>query len=255
MFTREIVLISDIAKSKYNISKEKPGKYFMRSVVAGFYLIIAIILSFSTAAVLYDTYPQVARIIHAVCFSIGISLIVFLGGELFTGNNLIMAMGAYEKKITWAHAVRVWFLSYIGNFVGTCLLGFLFVKSGASFDIIKEYIRPIVETKLQIPDVQVVIRAILCNFMVCIAILTSIRMKSESGKIIIMFWLIFAFVISGLEHSIANMGIYTMAYFMLGGLPMGLVLKSMILVTIGNIIGGAFLLALPLKLMSIEEHM
>ena len=76
------------------------------------------------------------------------------------------------------------------------------------------------------------------------------RMKSESGKLIVMFCVIMAFVVAGFEHCIANMGTFSIAYLLLGGLPMGLVARSMICVTFGNILGGAVLLALPLKLMS-----
>ena len=84
-------------------------------------------------------------------------------------------------------------------------------------------------------------------------VVASIRMKTESGKIIVMFFVIMAFFVSGLEHCIANIGIFTLAYFLLGGLPMHFVAINMICVTIGNIIGGAILLALPLKLMSTDK--
>ena len=51
-------------------------------------------------------------------FSIAIVLIVFIGGELFTGNNMTMAMGAYAGTCTWKQVLKVWLVSYIGNFVG-----------------------------------------------------------------------------------------------------------------------------------------
>lgn len=253
MFTRDIKVMSEAAVGKYQVAKNKTWKYLARSVMAGFFLVIAIILSFSTAAVLFPKYPDIARVVNAVCFSIGISLIVFLGGELFTGNNLIMALGVYENRITWRNSLRVWIISYIGNFIGVFILGFIFVKSRASYDILTDYLRPIVEAKLSIPTVELFLRGVLCNFIVCIAILISFRMKSESGKILIMFWLIFTFVIAGLEHSIANMGIFSIGYFMFGGLPLGLAVKNLVFVSLGNLIGGAFLLAIPLKIMSIEE--
>ncbi|MFR3946069.1 MAG: formate/nitrite transporter family protein [Ruminococcus sp.] len=49
-------------------------------------------------------------------FAIAVLLIVFIGAELFTGNNLVMAFGAYDKKVSWAQVGKVWLVSYIGNF-------------------------------------------------------------------------------------------------------------------------------------------
>ena len=89
--------------------------------------------------------------------------------------------------------------------------------------------------------------------MVCLAVWTATRMKSESGKLIVMFCVIMTFVVSGFEHCVANMGTFSIGYMLLGGLDLNLILKSMIFVTAGNIIGGSILLGMPLKLMSTEK--
>lgn len=78
-------------------------------------------------------------------------------------------------------------------------------------------------------------------------------MKSESGKLVVMFCVIMAFVAAGFEHCVANMGTFSVAYLLLGGINLAAVAKSMIFVTLGNIVGGAILLALPLKLMSSDK--
>ena len=98
-----------------------------------------------------------------------------------------------------------------------------------------------------------VLRGILCNFLVCLAVWVGAKMKSESGKLIIIFCLIMTFVESGFEHSIANMSTYTIGYLLLGGLELKMVFTSMLFVTLGNMLGGAVLLALPLYLMSWEK--
>ena len=58
------------------------------------------------------------EISRGTVFSIAVLLISLVGGELFTGNNLVMAFGAYDKKVSWGEAGKVWLISYIGNFVG-----------------------------------------------------------------------------------------------------------------------------------------
>lgn len=163
-----------------------------------------------------------------------------------------MAMGIYNKDCTLAMALKVWFMSYLGSFIGSILLAFLFVKSGAYIDLISDYVKSIVDIKLTLPAIELFLRGVLCNFMVCIAFLSTIKMKSETGKLIIMFWCIFAFVIAGFEHSIANMGIFSITYFSSGSIGLPLVFRNLFWVTLGNMVGGGVLLALPLKFMSMD---
>lgn len=253
MFASDIDVMSDSAVKKYELSKKDPKKYLMRSIVAGFFLVVAIILSNVASALFYSTNPAVGKLLNALLFPTAIILIVFVGGELFTGNNMTMAFGVYDKKCTWRMALRVWIMSYIGNLIGSVILAYIFVKGGASAGIMTEYMKSVIAAKLEIPAMQMVLRGVLCNFMVCIAVLVGVRMKTEIGKLVIMFLVIMSFVMAGFEHSIANMGTFSIGYFLLGGLPMNLVLKSMFFVTIGNILGGAVLLAWPIKTMSISE--
>lgn len=98
-----------------------------------------------------------------------------------------------------------------------------------------------------------VFRAVLCNFFVCLAVLCGIKLKSESGKFLMIVICISGFVVSGFEHCIANMGIFTVAFCMVPGLSVGAMLKSMVIVTLGNIVGGAVLLAWPLRKMSADK--
>lgn len=253
MLTSDVEEMSNSAVAKADLAKNNFGKYFIRAVIAGFYIVVATILSNVSAAVLFPTYPQFGKLLGAFLFSIAIILIVFIGGELFTGNNMTMAMGVYNKSCKCKDMVRVWIYSYIGNFAGAFIIGIIFIGSGASKGILTDYYNSFVMAKLTAEPVQLLLRGILCNFMVCLAVLAGTRMKSESGKLIVMFLVIMTFVVSGMEHCIANMGIFTLAYFLMGGLPLHLVAINMICVTIGNIIGGSILLALPLKLMSTDQ--
>ncbi|BBF43181.1 formate efflux transporter [Lachnospiraceae bacterium KM106-2] len=249
----DLDVIAGSAVQKADLLEHKPFTYFMRALMAGFYLVVAIILSNICAAVLLKNYPEFSKLTGSFLFPIAIVLIVFLGAELFTGNNMTMAVGCYQRKVTVKQLALVWIVSYIGNFIGSFLLSYLFVKSGSSSAILIDYYNQIIEPKLALTPLQMVLRGVLCNFLVCIAVLVGSKMKTESGKLIVMFPVIMAFVVAGFEHSIANMGTYSIAYLLLGKLPMALVFKSMFFVTIGNMIGGAVLLALPLKLMSIDD--
>lgn len=255
MYIADIDTAAGAAANKAEVLNKHFGKYFLRSVMAGFYIVVATLLSNVSAAVLYqvEAYRPFAKLTGALLFSIAIILIVFIGGELFTGNNMTMALGVYHKRVKIADMLKVWVVSYIGNFVGAFVLSAIFVGSGASKGIMIDYYNSFIPAKISVPAMELFLRGILCNFMVCLAVWTGTRMKSESGKLIVMFCVIMTFVVSGFEHCIANMGTFSIAYMLLGGLDMGLVMKSMLFVTLGNIVGGAVLLALPLKLMSYDK--
>ncbi len=250
MYDKELDIFADAAVSKYEKAKNSPIQYLMSAVIAGFFIVVAIILSNVTAAVFYEKSPEVAKFFGAFLFPIAIVLIVFVGGDLFTGNNMTMAMGVYNKKVTWGNALRVWILSYIGNFIGAFVLGGLLVMSGSARGILTTYYEAIIPGKLELDPLTFFIRGVFCNYLVCLAVFVGKKMESEIGKLVVMFCIITAFVISGFEHCIANMGTFTIAGFLLGGLPVKQVIMSFVFVTLGNIVGGAFLLAWPLKFVS-----
>ncbi len=75
---------------------------------------------------------------------------------------------------------------------------------------------------------QMFMRAILCNFFVCLGVLCGIKLKSETGKFLMIVMCISAFVFSGFEHCIANMGIFVVSLGLVDGLSVGLMLKSML---------------------------
>lgn len=250
MYDKELDAFASAAVSKYDKTKNSPLQYFMGAVIAGFFIVVATVLSNVTAAVFYEKSPEVAKLLGSFLFSIAIVLIVFIGGELFTGNNMTMAMGVYNKKVTWGNAIKVWVYSYIGNFIGAFLLGGMVVMSGCVKGILTNYYEAIIPGKLELDPLTFFIRGILCNYLVCLAVFVGKKMETEIGKLVVMFCVITAFVITGFEHCIANMGTFTIAGFLLGGLPVKELVMSFVFVTLGNIVGGAFLLAWPFKFVS-----
>lgn len=254
MYSSDIDIITKMAEKKVRNSNEQTGKYIGRAVVTGFFIMVAIILSYTTGAILYPKYPEVSKVIIAATFCFAIALIVFFSGELFTGNNFVMIVAMLKGKAKLSSALKIWLYTFVGNSIGLIIFAFLFVKSGASLSTIQHYIESVAYAKLEIPAYQMFLRGILCNFIVCLAYLSGIKMKSESGKLIMMFFSVFAFIIGGFEHSIANVGVFSIAYFALGGLPMALVLKNLFFVVIGNIIGGGLLLGCSLVYISTDEE-
>ena len=130
----------------------------------------------------------------------------------------------------------------------------MFAESGCNFESIKSYIEPIVYGKINLSVSQMIFRGILCNFSVCLAVYSGIRLKSETGKIILMFLCVFTFVLAGFEHSIANLAAFAIAFFSFGGLPMVPVLNNILWVVVGNILGGGLILGGLLVISSIKDN-
>lgn len=254
MFHSEIAKLSDSAVAKYERASERTGQYMMSAVFAGFFIFVATVLSHVTSSLLMDVNWALAKVVGACVFPIAIILIVFIGGELFTGNNMAMAFGMYTGKTTIGQALKVWLYSYAGNLAGIVLLCVLFYFSGAQQDALTEYYSAVVPGKLELSAVQMLLRAVLCNFLVCLAVFTGVRMKSECGKIAIMIFVITTFVIAGFEHSIANMSTYTLAWLYLGNLSVWEIIRSMLIVTAGNMIGGCLLFSWPVFYMTRDSR-
>jgi len=186
-------------------------------------------------------------------FSVGLMLVLIPGSELFTGN-ILMTIGFIYRKYSFAKVLRNWLVVYFGNLLGALIIAWLAYNSGllgrvgdpSSIGVVAARIA---ETKLSLSFTEALCRGILCNMLVCLAVIMCIASKTVIGKIFGIYFPIMAFVASGFEHSVANM------YF----LPIGLMVNgeflsrfftmfdNLIPVTIGNIIGGLLIVLLHPK--------
>ena len=131
----DVQKFSEAAVNKAKLLKEQPGKYFLRSVMAGFFIVVAMIFSNVVGNVFQGSDPAWGKLLGGIVFAIAVLLIVFIGAELFTGNNLVMAFGAFDKKVSWTQVGKVWLVSYIGNFVGCLILSVIFVLAGVLYSL------------------------------------------------------------------------------------------------------------------------
>jgi len=194
----------------------------------------------------------IAQMIIGGVFSVGLMLVVIAGAELFTGNNLIM-LSVLNKQATLGSLLRNWGIVYFANFIGSLLIVWLIHNSGLlnmNGGAVGAKAVAIANAKVNLPFLQAFTRAILCNWLVCLAVWLAVAAKTVIGKIFACFFPIMAFVASGFEHSVANM--YFIPIGMLNtamaapGLDVsnlnlnGLLVTNLVPVTLGNIVGGAF---------------
>ena len=246
MFKNEFTMLADGAAGKVRKMHSDPLAYFLLSMLAGIYVGFGVLLAFTLGGVLSGS-PAV-KLVMGASFGVALSLVVMAGAELFTGNNLAMTAGLFQKKVSVKDMVLLWIYCWLGNLAGAALLAVLFYGTGLYTDATLTAITGAAAAKMTAGPVALFTRGILCNMLVCIAVWCGTRLKSESGKLIMIFWCLFAFFTSGFEHSVANMTTLTLALINDGGnaaISIGGYFYNLGIVSVGNIVGGAVLIAVP----------
>lgn len=236
-----IGILGDSAVSKVKQYETSKSRYFVLTMMAGFFVGLGIILIFTIGGLLAPNGFVGTQIIMGVSFGIALSLVIMAGADLFTGNNMIMTIGTLEKKTTWLETSHIWFFSYIGNFVGSILIAVLFVYSGLAIGATGDYVNTIADSKMNAPFFELFIRGILCNILVCLAIWSATKLQNEAAKLIMIFWCLFAFITSGFEHSVANMTLLSISLLIPHPETVSMtgLVANLLPVSLGNIIGGA----------------
>lgn len=249
-------------------------KLFLKAVLAG--AMIAFGASAGNVASHAIANVGLARLASAVVFPVGLMMIVLTGGELFTGDCL-MAMSCFTKKHSVFSVIRVLALVFVGNMLGASLLAYGAFLSGQfnySAGLLGAYSIKVALGKVNLSFSAALVSGILCNILVCAAIVMAGAAKDVTGKLVAIFFVIMLFVTEGFEHCVANMYYITAgliashqpAYAGLAIEQLGLTaeklqtlnIKSYLIgnllpVTIGNIIGGAICLGLPLVYLNLNK--
>ncbi len=254
MFKEEIQILSNTAKAKALILEKKPFAYFFLSMLAGMYIGVGILLIFTIGGYLSAAGSPATKIVMGASFGIALSLVVMAGAELFTGNNLVMSVGLMTKSVTPRETIKLWIVCWLGNLAGSVLLAFLFSKSGLAAGDVGNFMAKTTETKMTVPGLPLFIRGILCNFLVCLGVWCGVKLKSESGKLIMIFWCLFAFITTGFEHSVANMTLLAVGLLnpMDYAISAGGYFYNLGIVTLGNMVGGIVFVAFPYVLAAKE---
>ena len=253
MFRDEVLAVSSAAQKKWTLLRKNPLGYLLASMLAGMYVGFGILLIFSVGGLL-EGAPY-AKIIMGISFGIALSLVTMAGSELFTGNNMVMTLGILNKTVTMGQTLRLWLVCWLGNWIGSALVAILFWAAGYAEGSIGNLIANTAAAKMSLPLFPLLLRGVLCNALVCLGVWCAMRCKSESAKLIMIFWCLFAFITSGYEHSIANMSLLTVALLA----PMGTTVSisgyayNLLVVTLGNMLGGILLIALPYHIISRQK--
>lgn len=220
-------------------------KILILAVLAG----VFIALGGAVSLVAGSAYGGVAAALaKAAVFPLGLILVVLCGAELFTGNCLLFAPAAasYIKPVGMLKNLS---LSYAGNFIGSLLIAVLVVYSHAYGDVTAASAVAAAAARCNTAFGYMLLRGILCNMLVCLAVWAAMSSRSAVGKIFAVYFPVFAFVACGFEHSVANMffvpaGLMLSAEYGIAASGLGIgsgLLNGVLAPTLGNIIGGGLI--------------
>jgi nitrite transporter NirC len=243
MYSVDLERMAEAAARKCDLVEQSPGPYLISSALAGVYLGFGIGLILTVGAPLAASDSPFTKLVMGVSFGLALTLVIFAGAELFTGNNMFGVVGALSGYVSWGKVLNLWVWCYLGNLMGSLFLAWLLAQSGL-FGTAQHlaFIDKVVSSKMNAPLWQLFVRGILANWLVCLAIWMAARTKSESAKLVLIFWCLLGFIAPGFEHSIANMSSLGLGLF----LPHGEAVswwgygRNLLLVTLGNIAGGGF---------------
>lgn len=254
------------------------GHMILLGILAGAFIAFAAEGSNMAAFNLFaraETYG-LGKVLAGAVFGTGLMLVVIAGGELFTGNTMIVA-GVLERKVRLSAMLKNWFFVYLGNLIGSLFIAYLMMESGlfgSGADVLGAVTIKIAAYKVGLSFGQAFVLGILCNWLVCLAVWMAYGAKDMGGRILAIFFPIWLFVTSGFEHCVANM------YY----IPAGILAKSnpvfvdtatvlglssealsrlnwgtffvnnLLPVTLGNIIGGSLFVAAAYWLVYIKPQ-
>jgi formate/nitrite transporter len=205
-----------------------------------------------------------SQLITGAVFPVGLIIIVLTGAELFTGDAMLAPMAAFIHKISWASVINLWVWVYIGNLIGSIVYAYIMAygpfsswDAAGAVTVTAFGTRAIAIASAKVSYISMAaqwsafLKAIGCNWLVNLAVLLGICADDLIGKFFGIWFPIMAFVSSGFEHCVANMyfipaGLFTQGFItdptkINAGLTwVTMWTNNLIVVTIGNIVGGLF---------------
>lgn len=243
MYKEAVDALGERAAARVAATRTSILGHLVGSMLAGMYIGAAIVL----ILILGSTAPrEFQRLVMGVSFGGALTMVIFAGSELFTGCNLVLTFGVLSRRTGVGALAANWALTWVGNLVGSAMLAVMVTQARIlDAEPIRSFVLSVVDRKMHLAPEALFWRAVLANWMVCLGVWMSTRSKNDAARILLIGWSMFTFIACGYEHSVANMS----------GLLLGLLQPhgpsitfagyayNLAIVTAGNIVGGAVLVA------------
>ena len=225
----------------------RPLPYLVQAMLAGAYIGVAVVLMVTAAGGLFVAESPWTKLVQGLVFGVALTLVFAAGGELATSNMMTLTQGALRRTIGWAPAGGTLAFSFVGNLLGAATFATMVHFSGvlAPETPAGTMLAGMLKAKGHETGSELFWRGVLCNMLVCLAMWSAMRLRTEGAKLLVIFWCLLAFITSGFEHVVANMTTFSLG--LLGGLP-GATLsafgRNLLFVGAGNLVGGAVVVGL-----------
>ncbi|AHL23498.1 formate/nitrite transporter family protein [Thermococcus nautili] len=233
-----------IAKKATPKFKTTPGRLLFAGFMAGAYIAFGFVLAVIAATGFHDN-PSAFKLLLGAVFPVGLIAVILAGADLWTGNVQFLSSAKAKGYADFRCVLYNWFGSYGGNFIGSVFIALLAVQLTGLFGHVGDpnafgkTIVAIAHGKVSKDFIALLFLGIGCNWLVNVAIWQSARVQDGAGKILAIWFPIFAFVAIGFEHAIANMWAIPMGVFLSNGaINWASFFHNLIPVTLGNAIGG-----------------
>ena len=246
-------IYSNIVKAGQKKCNSKVKTIIIKGIIAGLCIALA---GCATAVATHDISNYgIAKFISGITFPVGLIMIVLSGSQLFTSECLDV-LNLKDYKVNLTKVLKVIALVYFANMIGTVIIGYLVANSGQlsmSSNGLAHYVFKAAIGKLNLNPIQAFYSGIICNILVCLAVISYNACKDALAKMFAVFFVIMAFAITGVEHCVANMYYFAVAFFAkfnpsyIEGYDVSditiqnIFVDNLLPVTLGNIVGGIFI--------------
>jgi formate/nitrite transporter len=225
-----------------------PPKAIVSGFLGGAYIAFAGIVAIEVSSGLDPkTWGTLPTLFTGSVFALGLILVVIAGSELLTGNMALVPMAVFKRQAGMGALVANFTWVLIGNLLGSLFVAyFLAVKSGVlTAELPLARLTAIADGKGHTEtDWQIFLRAIGCNWLVCLAVWMALAADDIAGKVLAIFFPIMAFVAIGFDHVVANMFFLPAAIFAhVPGIGWDDAIKNWIFAFLGNLVGAAIFVA------------
>ena len=233
-------ILQDVIDKSYTKSEGHLKTLAILSFLGGGYVSFGYMAYLKVVSGIPPEWSGLSTLLGAAVFPICLICILIGGGELATGNMMMMALGRLTKRVSLKKLFRNWIVVSLGNLLGALFMAyFLGHYVGLSEGAASAKTIAIAEAKVQMDFGRAFVSAIACNWMVCMGIWFYFGAKQTSGRILAIWFPVMIFVLIGLQHFVANMFIIPAGIFAGANVTWSQFFFNMIPVFLGNVTGGA----------------
>lgn len=233
----QTAIAKGIAKTQLNTVK-----LLVLGCLGGAFIALGYLACLKVMSGIPPQWSGLAALLGAAVFPIGLIGILLGGGELITGNMMVLPVAQWARKISLAATLRNWLWVSVANLIGAMLVAWWFGHYlGLTEGAVWEKTQAAAQAKVAADFGQAFVSGIGCNWLVCLGVWLCYGAKSTGGKILGIWFPVMIFVLVGFQHVVANMFVIPAAIWGGAAITWAQFWHNMAAVYLGNLCGGSLM--------------